>query len=73
MERGSELNLEMEYHASSKYKDMAKYAADKALLGGGGYYCSNRNAGLPVYWWISFGESPVEIVSIQFEEMYPGA
>ena len=65
------MNLKLEEAATSEYGNGFK--ADKALLGGGGYYCSNRNAGLPVYWWISFTETPIEIVSIQFEEMYPGA
>ena len=65
------MNLKLEEAATSEYGNGFK--ADKALLGGGRYYCSKKNAGLPVYWWISFTETPVEIVSIQFEEMYPGA
>jgi len=70
IQRGSKLNLKMVNNASSVYGE--KYAANKAIVEGG-YYCSKKNAGLPVYWWMSFEESPVEIVSIKFEEKYAGA
>merc|ERR1719244_1587077 len=71
-QRGS--NSKMENSASSVYRNLDKYAANQAIVEGK-YYCSEKNAGLPVYWWMSFEESPVEIVSIKFEEKdrYKGA
>ena len=69
------------YQASGVYKtcrhlQCIKYAADKAVEASGErerYYCSEQNAGLPVFWWLSFGDRRMKIVSIQFEEKYKGA
>jgi len=67
--QGSELTIN--YGASSIWSGL--YAADKAVKGGKNYWCSAENGGSPQFWWISFVEKPVEIVSIVFEEKYPGA
>lgn len=59
-----------QFYASSVYDE--SYAASKANVTGG-YYCSEKNADLPVYWWMSLGEEKGKIISIQFEEKYKGA
>ena len=62
----------MEFKASSEYNN--EYGAKKAVKGG--YWSSKRNAKpLPLYWWMSFKNEPVAIVSIAFGEhwKYMGA
>ena len=66
---GSNSNLPIKYKASSEWN--SNYDAGHAV--GEGYWCSKKNAGAPLYWWISFVNEPVEIVSIMFEERYPAA
>ena len=68
---GSNSNLPIKYKASSEWN--SNYDADHAIHVGGGYWCSKKNAGAPLYWWISFVNEPVEIVSITFVERYPAA
>jgi len=58
-----------QYNASSEYS--SSYSPDKAATGG--YWCSEKNAESPSFWWISFEQERVEIVEIRFEEKYPGA
>jgi len=68
---GSESDLTIEYSASSKWS--SSYDAGHAAEGEGAYWCSDGGDEAPLYWWISFKEKPVEIVTITFEEKYPGA
>merc|ERR1712142_113113 len=68
---GSNSNLLIKYKASSEWS--SNYDAGHAIHVGGGYWCSKKNAGAPLYWWISFVNEPVEIVSITFVERYPAA
>lgn len=63
---------ELEFKASSEYNN--EYGAKKAVKDG--YWSSKRNAKpLPLYWWMSFKNEPVAIVSIAFGEhwKYMGA
>ena len=68
---GSESDLTIEYSASSEWS--SSYDAGHAAEGEGAYWCSDGGDEAPLYWWISFKERPVEIVTITFEEKYPGA
>jgi len=68
---GSESDLTIEYSASSKWS--GSYDAGHAVEGEGAYWCSDGGDEAPLYWWISFKEKPMEIVTITFEEEYPGA
>jgi len=68
---GSESDLTIEYSASSEWS--SSYDAGHAAEGEGAYWCSDGGDEAPLYWWISFKEKPVEIVTITFEEKYPGA
>merc|ERR550534_2760773 len=68
---GSESDLTIEYSASSEWS--SSYDAGHAAEGEGAYWCSDGGDEAPLYWWISFKEKPVEIVTIMFEEKYPGA
>jgi len=70
---GSKLKVRKDYSASSVYKSYwwgTTYPAKLAVTGS--YWCSKKEARLPVYWWMSLSE-PVEIISIAFEEKYEGA
>ena len=78
IQSGFNLKLTKEYRASSTYTSTdfwntkTAWKADNAVKKGT-YWCSKQGAKLPVFWWISFKEQPVEIVSISFEAQYPGA
>jgi len=65
------LGFTRKYSASSEWS--GSYDAGHAVEGEGQYWCSKRGAKAPLYFWISFVEKPVEIVSITFEEKYPAA
>jgi len=68
---GSESDLTIEYSASSEWS--SSYDAGHEAEGEGAYWSSDGGDEAPLYWWISFKEKPVEIVTITFEEKYPGA
>ena len=73
---GLNLKLTKTYQASSTYVNSWNptfdWRADKAVQQGS-HWSSGPKAKVPVFWWISFKEEPVEIVSIAFEEVFPGA
>jgi len=58
-----------QFNSTSEYS--SPHGAEKAV-GNTGYWCSEKYAQLPVYWWIQFKKS-MEIVRIEFEEVYEGA
>jgi len=71
LQPGNKLYWDINLRANSTWSD--SYAAEKAMKGEGGYWCSAKNDKAPVVWWISFKQQPVKILSIKFEEVYPGA
>jgi len=67
----AEVASTIEFSASSSWPSSRNsYNPSKAVQGG--YWCSKRNDPAP-FWWISFVEKPIEVVSIAFEENYSGA
>ena len=60
----------IKFKASSSWRN--KYNSSKAVKGGRSYWCSKKTDPAP-HWWISFVAKPIEVVSIAFEEKYPGA
>jgi len=67
-ELSAEVGLTIKFDASSSWSN--SYNPSKAVRGG--YWCTNKRDPAP-YWWISFVAKPIEVVSIAFEEKYPGA
>ena len=68
-----EEGLTIKFKASSSWPSSRNsYNSSKAVKGGRSYWCSKKTDLAP-YWWISFEAKPIEVVSIAFEEKYPGA
>jgi len=59
------------YSAIASSKWSSSYGAAKAKPGSGGYWCSQKGPTAPQYWRIKFGDKPVAIRKIKFEEVYP--